>query len=254
MTDRKSYYIKPESDPKETLMRALEWLSEACKRSNSQKAFLAANSMGVLDGIIKDALGKDAVNLLKRGGNVTLDGSIKITLITDRKSIFSASNSPILAVYASRDFIDKIDGIENVSEILLLPWTLDEIQPWIRTWKASALGETPNTSTEPLIENKVVEEALKTLTNLINKSTGIKHPTDRGRTIELFEILKAGNEEFSPEEVKSWLVANGGLKAEDANEISDVAKKVLEGRSLRRSKNYWKESIIDTWRSESKDI
>ena len=248
MADRKSFYTKSEGPNEQSLLDALKWLDEICNKNNYEKAFLAVNSASNLGGVIEEIIGRDVVSLLKKGGNVTLNGKTKITLVTERKLIFDAEDSPILAVYASKNFLDKLDGIDNISEILLVPWTLDEARSWIKTWNAIELGQPELQAGSPLIENKVVEESLKSLIGLINKSTGIKHPNDRSRTIELFEILKNEGEIFNPEEIKSWLIAKGGLKPEDADEIADVATKVIEGRKLRRSKGNWAKNVIELWR------
>jgi hypothetical protein len=53
---------------------------------------------------------------------------------------------------------------------LPFPWILDEVIEWRRTWNPHVPGE-PSAIPEVLIENPVVEEALKNLTNFVNLST-----------------------------------------------------------------------------------
>lgn len=109
------------------------------------------------------------------------------------------------------------------------------------------------TSSEaPLVKNKVVEQALRSLMEAINEETGIDHPLDRNRTIQTFIILKEGGETFSPEEVEAWLMVERGWTATDAQEVAEIAQKILEGRKL-RTQAAWREDILEFWRKVASD-
>ena len=245
-TNRDTYFIRAQGSNIEVAEKAIKWLVEY----SHGKAFLAVAGYRNLEGIITKALGETVIKNLKKNDKSIVFGT-QIFLVTDRKPIYNAQNSPMVAFYPTSKFLDKLDSIDNISAILVVPRIFEEIEPWIATWNATELGFPPRERERPLIRNKVVEAALKSLTARVNLSTGIIHPSDRESAIQTFEILRNGDEIFSPEEVKTWLVAQGGWKATRAQEAVDVARAVLEGKKLRRGAPTWKENILEIWRKDA---
>ena len=85
----------------------------------------------------------------------------------------------------------------------------------------------------------------------MNVSTGITHPSDRKLAIQIFEILRDGGEEFSPDEVKAWLIAEGGWKASDAQKVAEVAERVLNRKRLRKGPPIYEKDILRKWRESA---
>jgi len=106
-----------------------------------------------------------------------------------------------------------------------------------------------------IISNKVTLCAIKTLTAFANKSTGISHSSDKKMTIDIFKILKKNNESFIPSEIKSWLILKAKWKPEYADNIAEIAQKILNGKTVRSQQKMdtLKKDIIITWRIEAKD-
>jgi len=104
-----------------------------------------------------------------------------------------------------------------------------------------------------MLQSRVVERALESLTAIVNLSTGITDPRDRASAVQLFEILRNGGERFTPEEVKAWLVGKGGWKAIHAQEVTEVAQKVLERRRLKSGTHRWRPDILNIWRVEAQE-
>jgi len=244
MTDRKSYFIRSSGPDEEAVKKASGWLIP------KKKVFLAVLGYGNLEGVISDIIGQHIVKRLKNDCKVLLLGT-EVILVIERKLIYNAKDAPIVAIYPTSKFLDQLDSIPNVSEMLVVPWNFEEVEPWIRAWNATELGATPQARPSPLISNPVVQQALKSLTAVVNVSTGISHPRDRATAIQTFEILRDGGEMFTPEKVKAWLIAEGGWKATDAQEVAEVAQKVLEYRRLRKGRPVWKRNILEIWREEA---
>ncbi|MGB9022632.1 MAG: hypothetical protein WCC94_04260 [Candidatus Bathyarchaeia archaeon] len=58
--------------------------------------------------------------------------------------------------------------------------------------------------------------------------------------------------DLPPEEVKAWLIGKGGWKAAHAQDVADIARKVLEGRRLRIGPMHvWADDILERWGAES---
>jgi len=245
MTERKSYFIRSSGPSDEAVRKAFRWLIP------KKKVFLAVLGYGNLEGVVSDVIGQHIVKRLQKDSKVVLSGT-EVVLVTERKLIYDAGSAPIVSIYPTSKFLDQLDSIRNVSEILVVPWNFEEVEPWIRTWNATELGAAPQVRPSPLVSNTVVQQALRSLTAIVNVSTGISHPRDRTTAIQTFEILRDAGETFTPGEVKAWLIAEGGWKATDAQEVAEVAQKVLEYRRLKKVGPVWRSNILEIWREEAK--
>jgi hypothetical protein len=135
--------------------------------------------------------------------------------------------------------------------MLVVPWILEETKPWIRTVNAKDLDAPTDSPPEELIKSKVVAQALRTLSAMVNKSTGILHPLDKGKAIETFTILRDAGESFSPVDVKAFLIREEGWKANYAQDVADIAQKVLEHKKLQGGTHSLRQDILEMWRKEA---
>jgi len=246
MSSREAFFVNSEGPDDTAALKAFQWL---LKRSESN-CFLAVNVYGNLGGVISGVLGDEAIKVLKKTGTLRLKNK-NIILVTERNFIYDGKNSPLLGFYPTRSFLDKLDSIQNLSAILILPWIMKNIEPWIRTRNAVDL-ETQQRVEEPrLIDNKVVVQALKSLTATVNVSTGITHPLDKEAAVQTFTILRDAGESFNPADVKAWLIRFGKWNATDAQEVAAVAQKVLDRRRLRKGRPHWRKDILKIWREEA---
>jgi len=245
---RKSLYINSEGPNKEAISKGLYWLLQTCNSNNQDKALIAVPVKNNIlpPSVISEVIGIQAAKSLVKKKAVKLE-NVDVKLLTERESIYSW-NGPILAIYPTKKLLDKIDGLRDVTDVLVIPWSMDEVKFWINTWSANELGKPESDLKKISLSNPVVEEALKSLTMCVNVSTGITHPQDRSRCIELFKKLKDAGEIFNKEEIRAWLVAEGGWKPEDADEVVNVAEAVLEGRRLRSSSGNWRDDIVEEWK------
>ena len=248
MSTRKSFYINTNGPDDNTLKIGLQWLQNQSKLSNG--GYIAVHGISNLDGIISKILSYDMIKNLKNG-QMIMDG-IKISLITNKKIPDNVYHKPIFALHVDEQMLDKIDSIEGRKDVLACPWIFDEIKSWINTWNATELG---NVSFEKKIdvENPVVIQALQSLTNRINVSAGISHPSDRLHAIWIFKILKQNHEKFSPDKIKSWLICKGHWKATHAESVAEIARNVIDGQTFRIGVCTWSDDIIDIWRKKAQN-
>jgi len=246
---RLSFYIHSEGASADSVRQALEWLISYPNKERGYIAVMSTKNLdGVISGVLED-LHPSIVKTLKTKGSVRLGGK-DISLVTMRKPIQSGNGLPMVVFFPSRDFLDQIDDIPDIEAVLVVPWNMKEIELWIRTWNATELGKQEKQA-EPLIRNKVVEQALRYLTTRVNVSTGITHPLDSSLAIQIFETLRDAGEEFAPDEVKAWLIAEGGWKASDAQKVADLAKQVLNRKRLRKGPYNLEKDILRKWRESA---
>jgi hypothetical protein len=228
-------------------------LTLTCKAlGGNQTALLAVPGKKSLDGVITSVLGEKIKKELSNNNEIILPQNLgKVVLLTERSTKTKYISGPSLVVYPTKKILDIIDSYPNITDVLVIPWHKDyDVPEWIETWHASELGHKKR-EVSPLIENKVIIEALKSLLISINKSTGISHPADKGATINLFKLLKKEKELFNSKEIRSWLVAEGKIDPKYADDIAKVAQNVLDGKPLRGEIPSWNSNIVKKWRENT---
>jgi uncharacterized protein (DUF2267 family) len=248
---RVAVYIRSEGPNPRAIKDGLSWLDSVCKSTGKHSALLAFLGKEQSQDVMSEVVGKDLAKALAKSGHLKLPNSAAaLSLMTERDRPFSC-DGPALVVYPNKKLLDVVDSLFGVTHVLVIPWTLKEIQYWIDTWNAYELGTQPAKPTKRLVSNPVVEEALKDLTATVNVSTGLSHPLDRASAIDLFRKLKAAGEHFDPEEVRAWLVAEGNWNPEDADDVANVAKGIIEGKRFKETRSRWRNDIVNIWKEEA---
>ncbi|MEE9261472.1 MAG: hypothetical protein V3U95_02700 [Dehalococcoidia bacterium] len=226
---------------------AFAWLLESVKNSKTAvTALLAIPTKANLSGLISKVIGDRVARELASGKAVPMQHSLSdIRLITQRTKLTSWRGGPVLAAYPTKQLLDMLDDMYGITEILVVPWRLAEIQSWVDTWGPQKLGSSVPAPQAIYIENPIVVEALKSLTDTVNLSTGILHPRDRQAAIDLFQRLRQAGKQFNPSEVRAWLVSQGGWSPQDADQVKSIAESVLAGKRLRGGGRFWADDIVE---------
>lgn len=204
-------------------------------------------------GTIVDAIGQAAAVALSQGRSVPLPNGIRLSCETQRTFHGMPAGSVILAVYGRPSLLDTVETYPTAYGIVVVPWMESDVEEWIRAWNPEVVGVPPRGEAPPLIENAVVGRALITLTNGINLSTGLHHPSDRNAAIQLLRMLRDSGEEFDPAAIRAWALRNG-WSPDGANDLRDVAQAVLDRRPIRGGKEqHWRPDLIDRLRDEVRD-
>src|SRR3989338_6943264 len=192
---RGSFFIRSEGANEEAFKLGLGWLVQLVEKDLAKRrARLAICTKRNLQGVIEDVLGGSSIRMLGKGESVTLNEKVEVTLLTERERIYSWPG-PILAAFPSKRLLDAIDALYDTTDVLVVPWTIGEVQYWIDTWGAA---EFPS-GTRPasmLALDPVLQEALRSLTETVNLSTGISHPSDRAAAIGAFRALHGAGIRF----------------------------------------------------------
>jgi hypothetical protein len=246
------YYIHTERTDVNDIKLGFEWLIKQIQSSRSPiTGFLCVPTINNLRGLITSVIGERAVSSLVSGKGLSVpNSSSNIMLITQRRIDYHQYNGPMLVFYPDKKMLDLIDSIQGIISVLVVPWLMKDIQPWIDTW---APKELKGIKSPTLIDvkNPVVVAALKCLTETVNVSTGIHNPSDKHATIELFQRLKLAGEIYHPNEVKAWLIREGKWSPRDAEDVKLISEAVLAGKRFRISGSFWREDIVEQWRASA---
>lgn len=251
--ETKRYLIPANGSEVESIETALALLRRICGNLRTPKdaILLIPTKRNIQGTTLETALGTRIAKALLRGELVKLPGGGNLRLETQRTFRGLWGSDIIIGVYARKQMLNQIDGEKSAATVIIVPWIMDDVVEWIRTWNPQVLGEAPVTP-EVLIENPVVEEALKMLTHRVNLSTGLLHSSDKAAAVQLFRILYENNELFDPDSIRAWALRNGWTP-EGADELRYVAQAILDRRPIRAGRYpHWRPGIIDLLRERTK--
>jgi len=224
----------------------LATLDRLCSQSvdTAEAVLLVPTKHQIQHTSLASVLGPNISKTLHKGNEVSLPCDMNLRLETVQT--FRGSYKPyfVLAVYASKKMLDKIDSAVNITAMIIVLGLKSDIEQWKRTWNPQVVGEPP-TSPEKLIDNPVVEEAMIALTSSINISTGLVHPRDKSSAVQLLRELHKHGELFDPNSLSSWALRNGWTP-EGADDLNKIAQAILDHRPIRGGGiHHWRPDIIE---------
>jgi len=187
--------------------------------------FLVPAKASLTSGPLHEALGASVHSALVKGNPVKLPSGVQMRCETMKTLRWVTKPSVLIAVFASQDMMNKVDSLQNLVAIVAVPWTSDAVQDWEKTWSPKVLGK-PAESGEPtqpanrLIADPVVEQAMKSLTAMINRAHNILHPSDEDHAKRILRILRSHDHKEPAQNIKLWAIKNGWLpKAAERLEV-----------------------------------
>ena len=235
------YITNSGSSDRNALADALQKIVELCASLSHNIVILhlpTKNNLRLLSLI----LGQDMIRNLKKDNYGRLN-NIQFTLNTERLEISDSIEDIVLSIYPTSKMIDNINNLKRARAIVVVPWIDKVREEWINIWNPEIIGGEEVEIYAIEIEPKI-ERALTALTTVINMSTGLTHSSDRESAIQLLQILHKNGIQLNPEIMKTWALQNGWT-SDGANQLKDIAQRILEGRRFRTSGiNMWNEKFI----------
>ncbi len=199
-----------------------------------------------------EAIGTSAAAALLAGRQVAVADDVYLLHDSERTFRDRWTHGVILAMYAGKSMLDKVDDCPNAYAVVVLPGRKDQTSEWARAWNPEIVGEKLKGPSKPLIDNPVVEKALELLTDHVNLNNDLLTDHDRGPVVELLRRLRDLGELYDPSALRAWAVGHG-WSPRGADELQRVAKAVLERRRIRVGRQqWWNDSIVEQLRAEAR--
>lgn len=251
--DTKRFVVPPGLTNEGQIREALQLIAYINEQSgNPSDVVLFIPTKSQLDGTIIDAtLGERVCKALKKGERASLSGGSFLTCETKRTFKNYMSTEVILCVFPDEGMLKALDSIRNLKVAVVVPWYMEEVSEWVRTWNPVILGK-EHGEVERLIANPVVEEAMAMLTRHINLSTGLINPSDRHSAIELLKILRDSGESYDPASLRAWALRHG-WSPQGAEDLEKYAQAVLQRKPVQGNKYAWRSGIIEILRQRASE-
>ena len=126
----KVWYIESEGPSKDALLKGVYWL---LKKSHVGKRVIIAVPAKVILKNVRESMGFDIIKVLK-------DSGIEVRVFTERDSITDFQELPALVIYPTQKFLKRIEKCINVSDLLVVPHSLEEVKNWLKQYDAIRLA------------------------------------------------------------------------------------------------------------------
>jgi NTP pyrophosphatase (non-canonical NTP hydrolase) len=207
VTSTKRYFV--ERGP-EQIKTAFGAALKICDREGIDKITLLVPRKGGWDGtLVADFLGKSITKALLKGEAVPLGSEgPRMQLESPQTFRISTPHQMIMGAHVSTADMEKADNSRSARVIFYLPWGEQEAQEWLDTWEPEIVGEAKQAATKLTLPD-AVEDALKNLTQHINLSTGLGHPSDKAHAVRAIEHLISDRQTVDPLSVRRWALRHG---------------------------------------------
>ena len=245
------FIVRANGSKDETVNLGLRWLELKSLATLYPEPGLFVSGLEQVDALAS-VIGAPAAARLKKDKLLSLgSGTITAQLLTNRTLPRDSFEPPILAVWPDDKELREIE-LRRPFQLCVVPWREDLIREWLsdfqpQDYPATAEGRTAPAS-KPMVANPVVEAALGELNRRVNVETGLTHPLDRSAAINLFKILRGGEVDYTPAEIRTWAV-NHGWQPKHAKQLEEVDQGTMEGRPLRGRGGEWSEDSLARWRA-----
>jgi hypothetical protein len=170
-------------------------------------------------------MGAAQAKALDSGQALSMPSGAQLRCETVRTLSYLSAKTVVIVYWAEAGILDHADGFKGPAAIIAVPEYPDSADQWEERWKPTVYGRTAKAPTT-LIADPVVENALKSLTTLVNLSTGLGHPRDKDHAKDILRILRVHDHKAESEKVKSWAITHG-WRPKDAAELAALADKIL---------------------------
>ncbi|MBL4799517.1 MAG: hypothetical protein JKY50_19110 [Oleispira sp.] len=169
-------------------------------------------------------IGSSRAKVLSKGDPLVLPSGAQLQLMTLKTLGYSLRDTIIIAFYADEKMLQLVDDHKELAGVVVVPDQPGDANQWVARWGATIHGQAPKPANK-LIADPIVENALLTITMLINLSTGLGNPRDKSSANEILRILKTKGHALSPEIVRSWAIQNG-WRSDGADDLAKLARKI----------------------------
>ena len=209
---------------------ALAIANELCTNGQPkiERIVLLTHAKAQLDSTsLANHIGQKAAKMLSAGKELQVSSGAKLRHATLKTAGYSFGEAVVIAYFADDKLLEFIDGKSGVAAVVAVPDVPGVAEEWIARWNPIIFGQTKKPDDIVLIEDAVFENALKSISKLINLSHNALNPRDESHVKEYLRILRAKGHSADPTKVKSWAIKNG-WKPGAAQELANMVKKIGE--------------------------
>jgi len=156
------------------------------------------------------------------------------------------SKKIVIAFGLRSDELYKYDDFDNIYALIAHQWMKGDVNNWASKWGAINID-----TNEPIeiidLPPLVVQNAFSALTESINMSTGITHPSDNSLCKTYIRALNKYNYEMNSNKVYAYLTKNLNWDYDDAKDVIKLIDKINSGGYFQGGEKTGLKYYIKNW-------
>jgi hypothetical protein len=205
----------------------VEWLAREARRLDLAGAVIVPSVDAIRN--LGRAIGFDAAEYAKKNRYFTLDG-VRLEVFSGRTQpgVFAG---PLLVPWANDAMVASTEECRPPA-ICAIPWAEDDLAEWKRAHDPIDVRTGEPLGEAPVELTPLVTQALRSLTTIVNQSTGIHHPSDAQHARQLLKALYIVGEPLDESEIRTWAIAHG-WEPRHADNLGELAAKIAAGKRVK---------------------
>jgi hypothetical protein len=173
MPEKRCFYRPVEDRDTDLVIQGVFWLLTVAK---SYGGWFAINTIESLEGYSRYSGLNELLKLKNKYDHAIING-VSIYLVSKEWLPADGRNQPLLAVHPTKDLLDRLDDIPNISEITVVPYIAKEVEDWIMLRSATILQSdlvSDDNNKQPSSKlDSVVAAALQDYNKRVNFNQGV---------------------------------------------------------------------------------
>lgn len=145
----------------------------------------------------------------------------------------------------------NLESTSSARVIIAVPWQKKGLEKWLSTYQPTDLRTNRPASSSPE-PNCIIKTALKNLTNLVNISNGINHPSDRETAKTYVRTLHKYEDTIDPNVVRTYLIAKLGWAPNHADDVVKLFETLNAGKFFQGGERTGLQKIYKRWKDACK--
>ena len=251
------YYVEIEYDGynEKAYLQAFNFALQLSKKDREVKRIVCYVHTKGSTGYFASILDANTIKELLKGDIQVNPFPVPLTIQTKStyfKNRYCFSNHDlILAFGMDKEELEVLDDYDGIEYVVAIPWLKDEISPWIERWNVKEITGKQNGKKISGISN-IVKIAMSELSAVINKRTGISHPSDNNRAKTYIRTLHKYEPELNADDVVFFLITELGWTSAHANDVGKLITTLNEGRYFRGGEKIGLQNHYKRWKEKSK--
>lgn len=178
---------------------------------------------------------------------ITMPGTSVPAKFESLNTYRSEKNEILVVLGLKSDDVLKLEDNCEAAAILGLPWVPGDLEKWARITSAQELLS-GNFAASYSTPNCLVCQALTELSESINMSTGIHHPSDEEQCKTYLRALHGDGIVLDEAQIEAYLFKDLDWRKENLNDVIEIIHKINTGKTFHGGAKTGHQRDLDRWR------
>lgn len=247
MKDRNRFYISAHGVDDNALTRIIQKAIDLENQLNNvSRIVFVANGLQN-DGWLERQFGSEGVKQLRKGAR--LPGSNVTAKFESLKTYSTVDNEILITMGLESEEILLLDDNYDINAMIALPWLQNSVDKWAKI--VNAINIDNNVPADSFANpHCVVIKALEDLTESINMSTGLLHPSDDRLAKTYLRTFDKYGIPLQETEIESYLIKQLNWTKEHTNDLLEIINKINNRRGFQGGDKTGLQHLIRRWKEE----